>query len=89
LEKKLIFQKLIFQLDSICPSGPVTITVMKLKFLDQTQRRGQELIARFGHASLVKLSDGQWRLQGGTEEDRHTAREWISLFMHEAVVPRE
>ena len=58
---------------------------MKLKTHDETPARGQEVIARFGHAALIKQSNGQWQLQGGSEEDRLSAREWISLFMHEAV----
>jgi len=59
---------------------------MKLKSCDETQARGQELIARFGQAALLKQSNGTWQLKGGSDDDRLSAREWISLFMHEAVV---
>ena len=43
------------------------------------------LIARFGQAKLVSRADGCLELRGGTDADRTEAREWISLFMHEAV----
>jgi hypothetical protein len=59
---------------------------MKLKTHDETQARGQEVIARFGQAALIKQSNGTWQLNGGSEKDWLSAREWISLFMHEAVV---
>jgi hypothetical protein len=32
----------------------------------------------------VKKLDGKLELIGGTDEDRTAAREWISMFMHEA-----
>jgi hypothetical protein len=73
-------------LDGICPTGPDTFVVMKLKSSDETQARGQEVIARFGQAALVKQPNGTWQVKGGSEDDRLSAREWVSLFMHEAVV---
>lgn len=42
-------------------------------------------IARFGQASLVTGSDGRIELRGGSRSDRTEAKEWISLFMHDAV----
>ena len=74
-------------MDSICPSGWATITGMKPETHDEKRARGEELIAQFGKAALVKERNGSWQLKGGSEDDRHTAREWISLFLHEAVVP--
>jgi hypothetical protein len=59
---------------------------MKLESCDETQARGQEVTARFGKAALIRRPDGTWQLKGGSEEDRLSAREWISLFLHEAVV---
>ncbi len=44
------------------------------------------LIARFGQAKLVSRADGRMELQGGSESDRGEAREWISLFLHDAIV---
>jgi hypothetical protein len=59
---------------------------MKLRTHDETRARGHEVIARFGEAALIKQPDGKWQLKGGSDEDRLSAREWISLFMHEAVL---
>lgn len=43
------------------------------------------LIATFGRARLVVANRGQLELRGGSLGDQVAAREWISLFMHEAV----
>jgi hypothetical protein len=45
-----------------------------------------EVIASWGEAKLVKNLDGKLELRGGSKEDRGEAREWISMFWHEAVV---
>jgi len=45
-----------------------------------------EFIAGFGHAKLIKTFDCKYELRGGSHEDRLAAREWISLFFHEAVI---
>jgi len=52
--------------------------------LNWTRDEG-ELIATFGGARLIKYLDGKIELHGGSAEDRRAAREWCSLFMHEAV----
>jgi hypothetical protein len=54
-----------------------------------TGRDEGEVLAYFGQARLVKKLDGKLELVGGTNEDRTAAREWISLFCHEAVVREE
>lgn len=46
-----------------------------------------EVIARFGEAALIRQPDGKWQLKGGSHDDRSTAKEWISLFVHEVVLP--
>ncbi len=61
---------------------------MKLKTHDETHARGHQVIARFGNAALIKQANGTWQLKGGSEEDWLSAREWISLFLHEAVLQR-
>jgi hypothetical protein len=38
---------------------------------------------------LIKYLDGKVELKGGSKEDRIPAREWISLFWHEAAVVGE
>jgi hypothetical protein len=40
----------------------------------------------WGEAKLIKHLDGKLELKGGSKEDHAEAREWISLFWHEAVV---
>jgi hypothetical protein len=58
---------------------------MKCETHDEKQARDHQVIAQFGQAALIKQSNGTWQLKGGTKEDRLSAREWISLFLHEAV----
>jgi hypothetical protein len=45
-----------------------------------------ELIASWGEARLIKYLDGKLVLKGGLKEDRLEAREWISMFLNDAVV---
>lgn len=50
--------------------------------------RGEELVATFGQARLVRHLDGTCDLVGGTDLDRAEAQDWLSLFMHEVVLRR-
>jgi hypothetical protein len=60
---------------------------MKLRHLfPELERRDGEIVAAFGSARLVKRLDSRFELRGGSEQDRAEAREWISLFLHEALV---
>ncbi len=59
---------------------------MKIRDYLPELRDRVEVIAAFGAAQLVRTLDGKYELRGGTKEDRTAAREWISLFFHEAVV---
>lgn len=45
-----------------------------------------ETLAVFGDAHLVKHRDGKLELRGGTHADHIAAREWCSLFLHNAVI---
>ena len=45
-----------------------------------------ELIASWGEARLINYLDGKLVLKGGSKEDRMEAREWISMFLNDAVV---
>jgi hypothetical protein len=45
-----------------------------------------EVIAIFGDAKLVKTLGQKYELRGGSAEDHTEAKEWISMFLHEAVV---
>ena len=48
--------------------------------------QNERLITTFGNARLVRLTDGSTALRGGRAQDQTSAKEWVSLFMHEAVV---
>ncbi|HOW63930.1 MAG TPA: hypothetical protein P5186_00895 [Candidatus Paceibacterota bacterium] len=45
-----------------------------------------EVIACFGRGRLMKRADGRFEFRDGTTEDLAAAREWISLFLHEAII---
>jgi hypothetical protein len=45
-----------------------------------------EVLAWFGNARLVKFLNGTMELRGGSSHDRVEAREWISMFLQEAIV---
>jgi hypothetical protein len=45
-----------------------------------------EVMARWGEAQLIRYLDGKTELRGGSEQERAEAKEWMSLFWHEAVV---
>jgi len=46
-----------------------------------------EVTTSWGQARLIKYLDGKLVLKGGSKEDRMAAREWISMFLNDAVVP--
>lgn len=47
---------------------------------------GFEVVRRFGQAWLLQDRTGRWLLNGGRPTERSDAREWISLFCHDALV---
>jgi hypothetical protein len=57
-----------------------------IKHLLELARNEAETIAVFGDAKLVKTLNRKYELRGGSRQDRIAAREWISLFFHDAVV---
>jgi hypothetical protein len=44
------------------------------------------VVATFGAARLLRDQKGRMELRGGSRSDCIAAVEWISLFMHEAVL---
>ncbi len=46
------------------------------------------MVARFGAAALVKTKEGRFALRGGSRSDHIEARDWASMFLHEAVLVR-
>jgi hypothetical protein len=59
-----------------------------MKFFPEFKDEG-EVIARFGDAQLIRFLDGKMELRGGSNGDRTSAREWMSMFWHEAVVQEQ
>jgi hypothetical protein len=49
----------------------------------------EKVIASFGEAKLLADDAGRLEIRGGSKHDRLAAMEWISLFMHEAVLRRQ
>ncbi|HXT40260.1 MAG TPA: hypothetical protein VN887_09570 [Candidatus Angelobacter sp.] len=58
---------------------------MKINMSSKKVDRDAQIITRFGAARLVRRIDRRLELRGGSADDHSAAREWISLFMHEAV----
>ena len=59
---------------------------MKLNHVIPNFFHQDQVIAYFGQARLVKRLDARFELRGGSREDHSAAKEWISLFLHEAVL---
>lgn len=59
---------------------------MKLNLLACRKQDEGETVASFGAARLVKKLNGRFELVGGTDEDRTAAKEWVSMFLHEATI---
>ena len=58
---------------------------MKVNFFGLDADAEREVLAVFGEARLVKLICGRLELRGGSAADQVAAKEWISLFKHDAV----
>ena len=56
------------------------------RILEYLRNDEGKLIASFGGARLLRHRNGRHELRGGTVDDRRAAREWISLFLHQATV---
>jgi hypothetical protein len=44
-----------------------------------------EVLAVFGRSRVVRLRNGRMEIRGGEPDERAEAREWASLFCHEAL----
>ena len=40
----------------------------------------------FGQAKLIQTAEGKLQLKGATKDEQIEAQEYVSLFMHEAVL---
>ena len=62
----------------------------KPKRFENGSEESGKLVVSFGQARLIRAREGgQMTLRGGSSEERGTAREWISLFLHEAIYREE
>jgi hypothetical protein len=60
---------------------------MKLKnVINSTSIERGDAVAQFGNSLLIRQTDGKYRLAGGSRSDHAEAREWTSMFLHEAVL---
>jgi hypothetical protein len=48
----------------------------------------ERVVTWFGTAALIRRPDRSYELRGGTADDEAAAREWVALFLHEAVLAR-
>src|SRR6266545_7485025 len=58
---------------------------MRINICQRNWDRDIQTITTFGQAQLIRRVDGRLELCGGSRSDHTAAKEWISLFMHEAV----
>src|SRR5260221_9570497 len=54
---------------------------------DRLRRNEGEIVTSFGAADPIRHYDGRRELHGGSPADHAAAREWSSLFQHEATFP--
>lgn len=59
---------------------------MKLTLRNWFKATSDKTLVTFGKARLIQKSTGKIELVGGTTADRIAAKEWVSLFLHEATV---
>lgn len=55
-----------------------------MKAITRIPSRAERRLACFGTAELVKRFNGEIELRGGNRDERQDARDWLSLFLHEA-----
>jgi hypothetical protein len=60
--------------------------IMRSRNLFPERTNEGEVLVSWGDAKLVKYIDGKLVLKGGSKEEKGEAREWLSMFWHEAVV---
>jgi len=46
----------------------------------------QHIVAAFGRALLVRTAPASYELHGASASDLTAAKEWVSMFLHEAVL---
>lgn len=59
---------------------------MKNRILSTKPKTQPRVLASFGRANLVRIAGSHCELRGASEDEFTAAKEWISLFLHEAVL---
>ena len=59
---------------------------MKNRLQRTTLKIQPRIVATFGRASLVRIAGASYELRGASEDDLTAAKEWVSMFMHEALL---
>jgi hypothetical protein len=54
---------------------------MKHNWLSESSRPGDEVIATFGGAEIVKRPEGRLDIRGGTEQEKAQAHDWMKQFL--------
>jgi CheY-like chemotaxis protein len=60
----------------------------KGKGMNREHQDEGRVVASFGDADLIRHDNGRWELRGGSPTDQAEAREYCSLFQHEATFAR-
>jgi hypothetical protein len=59
---------------------------MKNRNASTKTRTQPRVLASFGRGNLIRIAGSSCELRGASEDDFTAAKEWISLFLHEAVL---
>jgi CheY-like chemotaxis protein len=60
---------------------------VKPNVISRLRAKEGEKVASFGQADLLHHREGRWEIRGGSASDHAAAREWCSVFQHEAFFP--
>ncbi len=67
-----------------CEGDPMT---MRMDWVRRSEEEVQ-VVATFGAARVVRLRGGRTEIRGGGRLEQAEAREWASMFCHEALLGR-
>ena len=59
---------------------------MKIRHLVENTTNRSHTVMLFGQAKLTQTAEGKLELKGATKDEKIEAIEYVSLFMHEAVL---
>gem|GEM_PF-2106182 len=66
--------------------GPGHTARMKNRHASSPPENELRVVACFGEANLVTSGGADYELRNASAEDCTAAKEWVSIFMHEAVI---